>query len=1358
MILVFTIIITASFVISPVAKAASIYYVAATGDDSNSGTISSPWRTIQKAADTMVKGDTCMIREGTYHETVIPKNSGAEEAPVKFQAYPGEKVIISGADGVTGWTPYQGGIFMTDVDLALDGKNQIFVDGKMANNARWPNAAGDSLYSGFAQVDSGSNTTLSDRELKQFPDGFFNGATVWVNAGDRWTSQTSTVTNFSSGTLTFKGLTLSDSFNTPKKDNNYYISNSLGALDSPNEWYYDKKAGVLYIMTDGGKPSDKNIQAKRRQYAFDLTGKSYITIENINVFAASVTTEEAHHISITGMTAEYVAHSSTISDPYGSDESGIILSGHDNILSNSTIAYSSGNGVRVSGTNNLLFNNLIHDTDYIGSYHPAIEIYGTGNIISHNTAYNTGRDIVKINGATACKIMYNNFYNSGLICSDLGLLYTVSTDGGNTEISYNWFHDNKAKGASSGIYLDNATSNYIVHHNVVWNAGQALQLNLPGEYILAYNNTLIGDVKQEFAWVFEDDAYGDRLINNIITGNLICKDETVKRYNLTEIDPLFNNTSGNEFDLRAGSPAVDQGETISGVTDGYKGSAPDLGAYEYGAVKWAAGCDFEKIPSLSEGTLQIPYGNRVKNAGFENGDPEHWTKSGTVSVERAAGDTLFQDKGSTRTGFAGIKLGGGLTLPYSFDFDNGSTGWTNEGAGEAVDGKYRLSQSTEPDSVRAFAGDAAWDNYSYTAKMKITRMAGTAAGLLVRYQSEADFYSFSYTAWDRKWTIEKRKDWVSTEIAKSGEFNFDTAREYTVKAEVDGSSLKLYVDGKLQAEATDDDIAKGKIGFIVWDGTVLYDDVTVEKAGSPGSDVPKAQNDGSGDGSGHKVQQVVTGLNPNTRYVLSAWIKVNDGEEAELGVNGTHITVEPTGEGWIRKELPFTTGPSVTSAAIYLTKYGDTSGCVYGDDFGVVEAEAPAAHTAAADKVLLNKESITIETGDSSILKVTILPFNAAAETVEWSSSRPEAAVVDAGGKVTGKSRGAAIITAKLKTNPQIYASCTVEVIPATQYPTTDIKDILADRSGWDKKDVEPVFVNGGIELKGSGMIGYGSKKFESEFFRFRVKADFGAGQWYCIGVRSDTTANPSWSGNNQYAVVFKQDQFELQRWNDGQTMLQIVPNNVLTGGVWHDIKAGAITTGNHVKIIFEVDGQRVISYTDSEKPIMNSGYLNLYNYNEGSTVIFAPPIESLPSDVISRAEFIDALVKASALTADFEGNFSDVDKKSSYYQSIGIARKLGISYGTGNGGFSPKDAVSRQDAAVMVERVMKLMGITSAAAADGSLDMFADASGVDAYAVEAMKTMVNNGLYTATGGSIDPKGALTKEQAALLLDRALKK
>ena len=47
-----------------------------------------------------------------------------------------------------------------------------------------------------------------------------------------------------------------------------------------------------------------------------------------------------------------------------------------------------------------------------------------------------------------------------------------------------------------------------------------------------------------------------------------------------QADPQYYNRGGHDYHVGSGSPAINAGTTIPGVTNGFLGSAPDLGAYE----------------------------------------------------------------------------------------------------------------------------------------------------------------------------------------------------------------------------------------------------------------------------------------------------------------------------------------------------------------------------------------------------------------------------------------------------------------------------------------------------------------------------------------------------------------------------------------------------------------------------------------------------------------------------------------------------------------------------------------------------------------------------------------------------------
>ncbi len=76
--------------------AVCVYYVATDGNDDNAGTIEAPWKTIQKAADTVKAGDTVCVRGGTYHEKVEMKTSGTDGAYITFESCGEEVAVIDG--------------------------------------------------------------------------------------------------------------------------------------------------------------------------------------------------------------------------------------------------------------------------------------------------------------------------------------------------------------------------------------------------------------------------------------------------------------------------------------------------------------------------------------------------------------------------------------------------------------------------------------------------------------------------------------------------------------------------------------------------------------------------------------------------------------------------------------------------------------------------------------------------------------------------------------------------------------------------------------------------------------------------------------------------------------------------------------------------------------------------------------------------------------------------------------------------------------------------------------------------------------------------------------------------------------
>ncbi|MFF4272880.1 right-handed parallel beta-helix repeat-containing protein [Streptomyces sp. NPDC001536] len=86
--------------------------VATNGSDSAAGTLAQPLRTLQKAVDLALPGDTIAVRGGTYALTdnVTITTSGTASQPISLGAYQGERVVVDGEQLPASHTPVGGSI------------------------------------------------------------------------------------------------------------------------------------------------------------------------------------------------------------------------------------------------------------------------------------------------------------------------------------------------------------------------------------------------------------------------------------------------------------------------------------------------------------------------------------------------------------------------------------------------------------------------------------------------------------------------------------------------------------------------------------------------------------------------------------------------------------------------------------------------------------------------------------------------------------------------------------------------------------------------------------------------------------------------------------------------------------------------------------------------------------------------------------------------------------------------------------------------------------------------------------------------------------------------------------------------
>ncbi len=224
-----------------------------------------------------------------------PEDSGTESAPVVYQAYEGERPIVSGGARVSDWK-VEGGRWQATLEEVKGGKwnfTQLFVNDQRRMRPRLPKQ-------GYYTIAANAPPKVAGRGDDRFQ---FTGDDIrqnWANRDDvevlafhQWCVSRLRIAEVDarSRVVTFAGPSpTTGSWGGLDKGHRYLVENVREALGQPGQWYLDRPSGTLtYLPLPGERPDQVVVVAPR--------------LEQLVLFVGNPKEKAwVHHVQLRGLT------------------------------------------------------------------------------------------------------------------------------------------------------------------------------------------------------------------------------------------------------------------------------------------------------------------------------------------------------------------------------------------------------------------------------------------------------------------------------------------------------------------------------------------------------------------------------------------------------------------------------------------------------------------------------------------------------------------------------------------------------------------------------------------------------------------------------------------------------------------------------------------------------------------------------------------------------------------------------------------------------------------------------------------------------------------------------------------------
>ena len=145
------------------------------------------------------------------------------------------------------------------------------------------------------------------------------------------------------------------------------------------------------------------------------------------------------------------------------------------------------------------------------------------------------------------------------------------------------------------------------------------------------------------------------------------------------------------------------------------------------------------------------------------------------------------------------------------------------------------------------------------------------------------------------------------------------------------------------------------------------------------------------------------------------------------------------------------------------------------------------------------------------------------------------------------------------------------------------------------------------------------------------------------------------------------------------------------------------------------------------------------------------------PNEPVTRGMLVTVLWRAAGEPSASASAFADVPADAWYAKAVAWANVNGIVQGYDASTFAPDDRITREQLAAIFQRYAGFKGMETSGR--GDLSQFGDTGALSNWAQEGVSWAVGAGLISGKGdGVLDPQGATTRAEAAVILQRFLEK